>query len=338
MLNALILAGGVGKRFWPKSTPIKPKQFQKIIGDKTMIQHTFERISRLVPKERIFVVVAKEYQTIVSEQIELPEDNILIEPKGRNTAAIALGIRNLDDDDVAIALPSDHYIPDVDRFILTLQTAASFASNNPVIVTLGIRPTRPETGYGYIEVDPEHLKTAEGDMAHTPIPVKRFHEKPDLGTAKSYLASGNFFWNSGIFIFRVDTMWNAFKKHMPRLYELFRSSKTVEEIYDLLEPVSIDYGVMEKAENIYVIPASFTWSGVGSWDAVYELGQKDENGNYSQADAVVFKNSKNCAVFAEGKRVVIANLEDVIVVAENDDILVIRRGTTQDVRDIEFSD
>ncbi|MDI3517632.1 MAG: mannose-phosphate guanylyltransferase [Thermotogota bacterium] len=339
MLNALILAGGVGKRFWPKSTSIKPKQFQKIIGNKTMIQQTFERISRLVPEERIFVIVAKEHQTIVSEQLELSKSNILVEPKGRNTAAaIALGIRNLNSNDVAIALPSDHYIPDIDRFIFTLRTATSFAANKPVIVTLGIKPTRPETGYGYIEVDPEHLKTMGGTIASSPIPVKRFHEKPDLETAKSYLASGNFFWNSGIFIFifRVDTMWNAFEKYMPRLYELFKSSRTIEEVYDLLEPVSIDYGVMEKAQNIYMIPANFTWSDVGSWDAVYELGQKDENGNHSQARVAIFKNSKNCAVFAEGKRVVVANLEDVIVVAENNDILVIRRGTTQDVKDIEL--
>lgn len=339
MLNALILAGGAGKRFWPKSTSIKPKQFQKIIGNKTMIQQTFERISRLVPEERIFVIVAREHQTIVSEQLELPKDNILIEPKGRNTAAaIALGIRILNSNDVAIALPSDHYIPDVESFISTLQIAASFAVEKPVIVTLGIKPTRPETGYGYIEVDPEHLKTMGGAIASSPIPVRRFREKPDLEIAKSYLASGNFFWNSGIFIFKVGTMWKAFEKYMPRLYELFKSSRTVEEVYDLLEPVSIDYGVMEKAQNIYMIPANFTWSDVGSWDAVYELGQKDENGNHSQARVAIFKDSKNCAVFAEGKRVVVANLEDVIVVAENNDILVIRRGTTQDVKDINLSD
>jgi len=339
MLNALILAGGVGSRLWPKSTLAKPKQFQKIIGDKTMIQQTFERISQLVPRERVFVVVPKEYQALVLKQLELPKDNIFVEPKGRNTAAaVALGIRSFDENNVVIALPSDHYIPDVGKFVSVLQAAASFAAGKPAIVTLGIKPIRPETGYGYIEVEPELLKAIEASGTLSPVPVKRFHEKPDFESAKSYLASGNFFWNSGIFIFKVDTMWNAFKEHMPRLYELFKSFRTVDKIYDFLEPISIDYGVMEKAKNIYVIPATFTWSDVGSWDAVYELGQKDENGNCSRASLAMFKDSENCAVFAEGKRVVIANLEDVVVVAENNDILVIRRGTTQDVRNIRLPD
>ena len=330
-IKALILAGGSGTRFWPKSTKEKPKQFLKITSDKTMIQETFDRISKLVKAENIFVVSNKNHSNHVHEQLNLPKENVILEPNAKNTAAaIALGILNMNDEDVVIALPSDHYIKDVDTYIKILKIAVDFSSKNDAIVTLGIKPNKPETGYGYIEVDKTNETVIGGltrnldshDVSSTdadktvvendktvsevgesvipnlirnliPLKVKRFHEKPNLETAYQYLESGNFFWNSGMFIFKVSTMWKAFKKHMPALYKAFKSVKTNEEmatIYSSLESISMDYGVMERADNIYVIPSDFGWSDVGSWDALYKLAKKDKNGNYAQGK-VIFRDA-----------------------------------------------
>ena len=345
-VKALILAGGSGTRFWPKSTEEKPKQFLNITSDdKTMIQETFSRALKITSHENIYVVTNEKQAHHIFEQLDLTKSNVIMEPAAKNTAAaIALGILKMNEDDVVIVLPSDHYIKDVNKYVKILETAAEFANKNEAIVTLGIKPTRAETGYGYIEVNKDAIAglTRNLDSFKKPIPLKveRFHEKPNLETAYSYVESGNFFWNSGMFIFKVSTMWKAFKKHMPTLHKALKNVKSREELekaYSTLDSVSIDYGVMEKFENVFVIPGDFGWNDVGSWDAVYELVEKDENGNYSSSEKTIFRNAKNCAVFADGKEVAIAHVDDIIVVVHGNKVLVIKRGTTQDVKNLRKS-
>ncbi len=333
--KVLILAGGSGTRFWPRSTNEKPKQFLKITSDRTMLQETFDRMNEFTSQENICVVTNKDHSNHVSEQLPIPEENVMIEPMARNTsAAVALGISFMDDEDVVVVLPSDHFIKDVKPFLETLHFAAKFADEKDGIVTLGIKPTKPETGYGYIEVDKKAL-----EERIKICPVKRFHEKPNEETAYSYLEAGNFFWNSGMFIFKVSVMKKAFRKYLPGMYKVFFESeeKDIDRMYESIESISIDYGIMEKADNIFTIPSEFGWSDVGSWDALYELFEKDKNGNYSETERTIFRNAKNCGVFTDDKkRVVVSHLDDVIVVVNGDDILITKRGTTQDVKNIKF--
>ncbi|BBJ28329.1 mannose-1-phosphate guanylyltransferase [Athalassotoga saccharophila] len=329
--KVLILAGGSGTRFWPKSTKDKPKQFLKITSDKTMIQETVDRIRTLVNSKDVYVISNANHSNHILDQLKIEKDNLLLEPEGKNTAAaIAFGISKMNSNDIVIVLPSDHYIHDEKSYIDILKKSAEFVSQHDVIVTIGIKPTKPETGYGYIEVDKSIF---DKDF----VPVKRFHEKPNLETAYHYIESGNFFWNAGIFIFKVSAMKKAFKEFLPDMYKLFfESKKDIKEIYKLIESISIDYGIMEKANNIFMIPGNFGWSDVGSWDALYDLLEKDKDGNFSDAKQVVFRDAKNCGIFAEGKTVAISHLEDIIVVVDGDKILITKRGTTQDVKNIKF--
>ncbi len=331
-IKALILAGGSGTRFWPKSTKEKPKQFLKITSDKTMIQETFERIKSFVNSNDIYVVSSENHSNHVFDQLKVEKDHLLLEPEGKNTApAIALGISKMDPEDIVIVVPSDHYIHDERSYIDVLRRSVDFASTHDAIMTIGIKPNKPETGYGYIEVDKSILE--RDDI----LPVKRFHEKPNLETAYHYLESGNFFWNAGIFIFKVSVMKKAFKEFLPDICKVFFESEIdLKVAYRSIESISIDYGIMEKAKNIFMIPGNFGWSDVGSWDAVCELIEKDKDGNYSDAKQTILRDAKNCSIFAEGKVVAISHLEDLIVVVDGDKILITKRGTTQDVKNIKF--
>ena len=335
--KALIMAGGMGTRFWPKSTADKPKQFLKITSDRTMIQETFARINHLIPGEDIYLVTNKDHENYIFDQLDVPKENVLLEPAMRNTAAaIGYGMVFLDMDDILIVLPSDHYIADVERYLETLRVAIEFAMTNDALITLGIKPTRPETGYGYIEV------TDVSPQLMRVYPVKRFREKPNLETSYTYLETGRFFWNSGMFIFKVSVMEEAFKMYMPRLYEAIQTMKMfrgkenfpgiVGDEYEKLESISIDYGVLERAANVYVIPSEFGWSDVGSWDALYELSVKDSTGNHIEAKEAVVRDTSNCMILAEGKRVAIAHVENLIVITDDDTILIMKRGTSQDVK------
>ncbi|MGC9174200.1 mannose-1-phosphate guanylyltransferase [Athalassotoga sp.] len=330
--KAIILAGGSGKRFWPRSTEEKPKQFLQLMSDKSLIQETFYRARRLVTAPNVYVVANANHSKHIYDQLtKLPKENIIFEPAAKNTAAaIALGISKMNDDDVVIVMPSDHFIRDEKNLQPFIHLAFKSAAEKDVIVTLGIYPSKPETGYGYMEVDKELLETW-----NFPFKVKRFHEKPNLETATFYVESGNFVWNSGIFFFKVSTMWNAFKKYMPDLYKAFKETDwDIKKIYNSLEPISIDYGVMEKADNVVVIPLNVEWNDVGSWDAVYDLMPKDKNGNFKESEDVIFRNAQNCAVFDKDHHVVVSHLEDVIVVIEGKNVLVTKRGTTQDVKNL----
>lgn len=338
---AVIMAGGVGSRFWPRSREKMPKQFLKIFSEKTLIQETINRVTKLVDKENIFIVTNKIHKNEIKNQLpDIPHDNIIIEPFGRNTAACiglaSILIHNFQPDAVTIVLPSDHMIRDEDAFISVIKKAVSFAYENKCLVTIGIQPTRPETGYGYIQRD-------EKEIQENIFKVKTFAEKPNYQTAKRFLASGEFFWNSGIFIWRVDVILEEIKKHMPELYQglekIQRSllkkdfQKQVELVYGMLKSISIDYGVMEKSDKVYVVLGNFGWSDVGSWEEVYQLNNKDENGNAIYGECFLI-DVKNSYIYSQNKFTAILGLENIIVINTEDALLVANRTHTQDVKKV----
>lgn len=301
--TALIMAGGKGERFWPRSRVTLPKQFLSLTDDgKTMIQLTVERIRPLVELEDVYIATNKNYKELVKQQLPgLPEENILCEPVGRNTApCIGLGavhVAKKYDDAVMIVLPSDHLIKHNDIFAETFTNACALAEEGENLVTVGITPNYPETGYGYIKYD----STAKNGESY---PVQRFVEKPDLETAKSYLADGSYLWNSGMFVWRVSTILDCFKKYMPSTYDgLLKIKEAVgtpqedtvlEKEFPNLESQSVDYGIMEKAENIYTLAGNFGWDDVGSWLAVGRIKQNDENGNARQWQCCCSQYEKLC--------------------------------------------
>lgn len=338
---AVVMAGGVGSRFWPRSREKMPKQFLKIFSEKTLIQETINRVTKLVDKENIFIVTNKIHKNEIKNQLpDIPHDNIIIEPFGRNTAACiglaSILIHNFQPDAVTIVLPSDHMIRDEDAFISVIKKAVSFAYENKCLVTIGIQPTRPETGYGYIQRD-------EKEIQENIFKVKTFAEKPNYQTAKRFLASGEFFWNSGIFIWRVDVILEEIKKHMPELYQglekIQRSllkkdfQKQVELVYGMLKSISIDYGVMEKSDKVYVVLGNFGWSDVGSWEEVYQLNNKDENGNAVYGECFLI-DVKNSYIYSQNKFTAILGLENIIVINTEDALLVANRTYTQDVKKV----
>lgn len=338
---AVIMAGGVGSRFWPRSREKMPKQFLKIFSEKTMIQETINRVAKLVDKENIFIVTNKIHKNEIKNQLpDIPHDNIIIEPFGRNTAACiglaSILIHNFQPDAVTIVLPSDHIIRDEDAFISVIKKAISFAYENKGLVTIGIQPTRPETGYGYIQRD-------EKEIQENIFKVKTFAEKPNYQTAERFLASGEFFWNSGMFIWRVDVILEEIKKHMPELYQGLEKiqksllkddfQKQVELVYGMLKSISIDYGVMEKSDKVYVVRGHFGWSDVGSWEEVYQLNNKDENGNAINGECFLL-DVKNSYIYSQNKFSAILGLENIIVINTEDALLVANRTHTQDVKKV----
>lgn len=346
MRYAVIMAGGTGTRFWPKSRVAKPKQFLNLIGEKTMLQTTVERVSELIPEERILIITNSGYSDLVKEQLpNLPEENIIGEPVGRNTApvvAAAAAIINSRDPDGSMAvLPSDHYIRDRKTFLSVLDAAFEKAESGHHLVTIGIRPYRPETGYGYIQQKAEDSGEVGG---HTISEVKTFAEKPDLETAIRFLEAGDFLWNSGMFVWSTRVILKEFKKHLPQMYEqavtLAGTLKSdgqdaINLFYNNVESVSIDYGIMEKADTVYVIPAEFGWNDVGSWMAIYELEDKDKNGNVLSASTTSVADSQNCYVYSESdKLVALVGLQGVGVIDTGDALLVCRMDRAQDVKKI----
>lgn len=344
---AVIMAGGVGTRFWPRSREKSPKQFLEIIGKKTMIQTTVERLDKFVRIQDIFVVTNKTQQALVKKQIpELPEENIITEPVGRNTAPCiglaAMHVLNLDPDAVMVVLPSDHLIQKVDEFQRVLSVAVETAYKSSSLLTIGITPTHPETGYGYIQMFDE-----KGD--HNPyfdkgvLKVKTFAEKPNLATAEKFLKSGDFLWNSGMFVWRADAILNQMQTCLPDMFaELAKIRQvlgtpqyqsTLDKVYGLIRGISIDYGVMEKAEAVYVIPGDFGWNDVGSWREVLKVSGKDDNGN-SINGKVISRDAKNCLVYSPDKLVAVIGAEDLVIINTDDAILVCKSNRSQDVKEI----
>lgn len=341
------MAGGVGTRFWPRSREKSPKQLLEILGKGTMIQNTVRRLESVVHARDVFVVTNRIQKVLVMKQLEtLPEENILVEPVGRNTAPCiglaALHAKQVDPSAVMIVLPADHIIQNEAEFARLLKLASDIAYESGSLLTIGIKPTHPETGYGYIQMFTE-------DGVHNPYSakgvykVKTFAEKPNLQTAERFLSSGDFLWNSGMFIWRVDAILKEIERCLPDLHtELSRIEPTIgassyhstlEKSYGMIRGISIDYGVMEKAEKVYVIPGDFGWSDIGSWDEVYRLSGKDERGN-SITGKVIQQDTNNSYIYSPDKVVATIGVDDLIIVNTPDALLICKRGMSQNVKEI----
>ncbi len=338
-IYAVIMAGGVGSRFWPRSKEKKPKQLIRIFGEHTMIQDTVKRLDGLVKPENILVITNKIQKPRVIEQLpELKPENIIDEPFGKNTAACiglaSILIKAKNKEAVVITLPSDHLIKDEEQFRNCLKNAAEYASHSKGLVTIGIIPNRPETGYGYIQFD-------DKEISKNIYRVLTFAEKPNLSTAKQFIESGDFLWNAGIFIWRVDSILDEISEHLPDLYEGLQQieqvigtenyEKELVAVYGQLKSISIDYGVMEKAKNVFLTKADFYWNDVGSWEAVYEIAEKDAEGNALVGD-VYTENTFNSYIFTPKKFVATIGVEDLIIIETHDALLVCNRNNAQDVR------
>ena len=337
------MAGGVGSRFWPVSTQDFPKQFHDMLGTgDTLIQKTFNRLANLIPKENIFILTNERYNDLVFEQLpEVTKRQVVLEPAMRNTAPCilyaALKIQKENEDAVMIVAPSDHWIEDEAAFTDNVQQAFDFCSKNDSLMTLGIQPTFPNTGYGYIEYNP----TSNDDIKA----VNQFREKPDYETAKEFIAQGNFLWNAGIFMWSVSSVVNAYKKNQPNLYQLFEKGIEVyntdfeddfiRDNYGKAENISVDYAIMESSKNVFVLPATFDWNDLGTWGSLYDKLDKDENNN-----AVV--NSRTLTEDASGnmirtkadKIVVVDGLQDYIIVDKDEVLLIFPKTKEQDIKKV----
>ena len=337
-ITAVIMAGGRGERFWPKSRNSCPKQFLSLTSDReTMIQKTVKRLRPLVEAEDIYIVTNAAYRSLVKDQLpDVPEENILAEPCARNTAPCiafaAAVIGRKYDDAVMLVLPSDHLIGYENIYVKTLKKAVSVAEQGKNLVTIGITPTYPETGYGYINF---------GDEAGDAYKVERFVEKPDLPTAKQYLASGKYLWNIGMFVWKISSVMENLKEFMPDIYEgalrigesfgTDSFEETLVKEFTAFTSESIDFGIMEKASDIYTIPGSFGWDDVGSWLAVERINETDDDKNYIDGD-VITVDSKRTTVCG-GKRLIAAiGTRDIVIVDTDDVLLVCSKNSTQDVK------
>lgn len=338
-----IMAGGIGSRFWPKSRTAYPKQFLDILHTgKTMIQWTYERFAGFIPADNIFVVTTDDYTDIVAEQLPgLEKANIIAEPSRKNTAPcvayISFKILQKDPEACLVVAPSDHMILDTENFVKTTLHALEFVAHIKSLVTLGIQPTHPNTGYGYIQY--ESLSVADNIFK-----VKTFTEKPNLELAKTFLASGDFLWNAGIFVWQVKSVVKAFEQLQPEMFDLFEAEKAfyntdeereaMERIYPLCTNVSIDIAVLEKSDNVYVIPSSFGWSDLGTWNSAYDNLEKDYLGNAVAGDNVIVIDATKCMVSVPNdKLVVLQGLDDFILVDTADVLLVCKKENEQSIKE-----
>ena len=341
----VIMAGGIGSRFWPLSKSDMPKQFLDILGTgRTFLQQTYDRLKRICPDENFYVVTSVDYKELVMKQLpELKESQILLEPLRRNTApCIAYAchkIQKVDPNANIIVAPSDHYIQQEEAFLEELRKGLEFVEDNDALLTLGIKPSRPETGYGYIQIESSKA-IGEVENLHK---VKTFTEKPDLQLAKIFLESGEFFWNSGIFIWSLQSIMKAFDTHLGWISELFGKGKklygTSDEVhflnktYSECQNISIDYGIMEKAANVYVMCSDFGWTDLGTWGSLYENSNKDAKGNVVSGKNVMLYGSKDCIVnMPNEKLVVLHGLEGYIVVESEGTLMVCRKEDEQQIR------
>jgi mannose-1-phosphate guanylyltransferase len=337
-----IMAGGIGSRFWPMSRTSYPKQFLDILNTgKTLIQGTYDRFRKFIPAENIFIVTSEEYVEIVREQLpELGTANIVAEPSRKNTAPcvayISYKLRQLNPKGQLICAPADHLILDETAFTKVCLEAMSFVNQHKALVTLGIKPTHPNTGYGYIQFEQQ-------SVSHNVYKVKTFTEKPNTELAKTFVSSGEFLWNAGIFVWRVENIVLAFEKYLPEMAEVFETEKesfnteneknAIEKIYPVCANISIDYGIMEKADNVYIIPSSFGWSDLGTWNSAHENMEKDYLGNAVAGKQVMVIDAKDNMVHVpNNKLVLLQGLNDYIIVDTEDVLMICKKEKEQEIK------
>lgn len=340
---AILMAGGVGSRFWPVSTEAFPKQFHDMLGTgETLIQKTFQRLSQSIPKENIFILTNESYNDLVFQQLpEITKRQVVLEPAMRNTAPCilyaSLKIQKENPEAVMIVAPSDHWIENEAAFAKNVQEAFEFCENNNALMTLGIQPTFPNTGYGYIEYNTHSTETIK--------PVNQFREKPDYETAKGFIAKGNFLWNAGIFMWSVKTVIETFKTNQPELFNLFEKGNAVyntefeddfiRDNYGKAENISVDYAIMEKSNNVYVLPATFDWNDLGTWGSLYDKLDKDDNNNaVVNARILTEGTSGNMIRTQKDKVVVVDGLKDYIIVDKDEVLLIYPKKKEQDIKKV----
>jgi mannose-1-phosphate guanylyltransferase len=343
MIHVVIMAGGVGARFWPRSRRSAPKQLLNFFGEGTLIEETVRRSRRLTSSECIWIVTNAPLKEAIQKTLpDFSDDRFILEPQGKNTAPAiglsAIHLAQVDPDSTMVVLPADHRIPDLEAFEAAIKAAAKVVSSGEILATVGIHPTRPETGYGYIQID-----TATPPIAPNVFRVKTFAEKPNLPTAKLFLESGDFLWNSGMFVWRVPTILEQIAEFLPDLHsglmEIAAShakpnaSEVVQRVYRSLKAISIDYGVMEKARNVCVVKGDFGWSDVGSWEEVWRLSSKDEKGNALRGNHLAIQ-SENNLVDAHDKFYALLGVHDLVIVETEDAVLICPREKSQEVREI----
>ena len=343
---AILMAGGVGSRFWPVSTQNFPKQFHDMLGTgDTLIQKTFNRLAKLIPEENIFILTNERYNDLVFEQLpSVTKRQVVLEPAMRNTAPCilyaALKIQKENEDALMIVAPSDHWIEDEDAFSDNVKTAFDFCDSNDALMTLGITPTFANTGYGYIEFDTD--ASANDDPIKS---VNQFREKPDYETAKSFLKQGNFLWNAGIFMWSAKSVIKAFETKQPTLYELFKAGYSIYNTdaeedfiktnYAKAENISIDYAIMEKSDNVFVIPATFDWNDLGTWGSLYDKLDKDDSQNAVVNSRVLAEDATgNMIRSKKDKIVVVDGLKDYIIVDKDEVLLIFPKRKEQDIKKV----
>lgn len=342
----IIMAGGIGSRFWPLSRTKKPKQFLDILGiGRTLLQQTFDRLGNIFPVENIYIVTNEDYEDIIKKQLpEISSNQILLEPIRRNTApciAYANHKINLINPNAKILVaPSDHIILKEQDFLEVVQKGLDFVTHNDSLLTLGIQPNRPETGYGYIQINGDKTRI---ELNNSLRQVKTFTEKPDLAMAELFIQSGDFFWNSGMFFWSLSTIMKAFNNFLPEINELFsqgkefynthKESEFINRVYPNCKNISIDYGIMEKAENVFVLCSDFGWSDLGTWGSLYEMLGKDNDNNTVTGSNVFVYNSQNCLInLPDNKLAVIQGLDDYVVVESDNILLICRKQDEQKIK------
>lgn len=340
-MHLVIMAGGVGKRFWPRSRKNNPKQFLNITSDQSMLRLTYERLKRISPADKIYVV-AGEYlkKKICKELKDLPEANYISEPSGKSTApCIGLAasiIKKRDPEALMGVFPADHLIKDFNKFKNCIESGKRVAKEHEALVTFGIEPTRPATGYGYIQFN--RSQNLNGNV----YKIKTFAEKPDKDTAKRFLDHGNFLWNSGMFLWQAETILQAIDRHLPEIgHSLKKISKSIgkptyqkvlQDEWSTIRGKSIDYGVMEKADNVYVVESDFTWNDVGSWDVVYKLAEKDKMGNVVKGENIKTLDTEGSYIYSDGNLIATIGVEDLIIVQEKNATIIAKRGQTEKIK------
>ncbi len=340
----VIMAGGAGTRFWPLSRDVKPKQFLDILNSgTTLLQDTIDRFDGLCPRENIYVVTNEGYRDLVSEQVDIPPENILAEPLRRNTAPCiayaAFRILKRDPEALMLVSPADHLIKKKEKFQDVIEEGFRFVEGDNVLLTLGIRPDRPETGYGYIQANTKMCVDGYRNL----MKVKTFTEKPNRELAEIFLKSGDFYWNSGIFMWKVSSVISAFEAYLPDMYSIFdmyrdklgsaEEEDAVTTIYSECVSISIDYGIMEKADNVYVRCTDFDWSDLGTWSSLREHNNMDRDGNSGNIESVFSYGVKNSIIkLPKGKIAVVQGLKDYIIVDAGDVLLIVERSEEQDIK------